>query len=567
MTYCSDTASVINGSCTGIGCCQSSIPPGLTSLRVEINSSSNHESVSRFNPCSYAFIVDQDDFNFSLSDLFRTRTSSLYNRVPVVFDWVIGNETCQEAISNKTGYACVSENSYCYESTNGPGYRCRCHSGYGGNPYVHGGCKDIDECKNKEKNNCTEICINTPGSYHCECPKGYDGDGWNNGTRCTAKEFPLLKIILGIGLSLLFLLIASTWAYWLWRKRRSMKLKEQFFHQNGGLMLQQKITSRRGDTFKIFTIKELERATNNYNASTIVGQGGFGIVYKGILPNNRIVAIKKSKLIDASQIDQFINELDILNVVKLLGCCLENQVPILVYEFISNGTLYHHIHEVGHLTSMSLEICLRIATEIAEALAYLHSAASMPIFHRDVKSANILLDNNLTAKVADFGVSRLVPIDHAQITTLCFQTGKLTDKSDVYSFGVVLLELLTGEKAVSLNRSQEDRNLAMYFVHAMEENRLFQTLEGRVRSEASVAKLMAIAQLAMRCLKLKGKERPTMKEVVVDLQGLRGFQDHPRFHDQESERLLCKTSQGCTEDSGGQYSMGNHFDMSLTLSR
>ncbi|XXG50356.1 hypothetical protein AAC387_Pa02g4386 [Persea americana] len=363
-----------------------------------------------------------------------------------------------------------------------------------------------------------------------------------------------------------------------------MKLKEKFFQQNGGLMLQQKISTRRSETFKIFTIEELERATNNYDASTIVGQGGSGIVYKGVLPNNRIVAIKKSKLVDASQIDEFINELDILsqvnhrNVVKLLGCCLEDQVPILVYEFISNGTLHQHIHQEGHFPAISLENRLRIATEIAEALAYLHSSASMPIFHRDIKSANILVDNNFTAKVADFGVSRLVPIDHTQITTLvhgtwgyldpeCLQTGKLTEKSDVYSFGVVLLELLTGEKVVCLNRSRDDRNLATYFVHVMKENRLFQVLNERVRGEASVEQLMAIAQLALRCLKLKGEKRPTMKEVVVDLQGLRGLQNHPSVHDQETEKLLCETSQGCTEDAGGQNSISEHFDISLTLSR
>ncbi|RWR74585.1 putative wall-associated receptor kinase-like protein 16 [Cinnamomum micranthum f. kanehirae] len=487
MSSCWSTTSVINGSCTGIGCCQSVIPADLkSSLLISI------------------------------------------------FD----------------GYA------------------------------------DIDECKDEKTHNCKQMCINMPGGYNCKCREGYHGDGWNNGTGCTAdpKEFPLVKVILGTGLSLLFLLTASTWTYWFWRKRRSMKLKEKFFQQNGGLMLQQKINTHRSDAFKIFTIEELERATNNYDASTIVGQGGFGIVYKGVLPNNRIVAIKKSKLVDASQIDQFINELDILsqvnhrNVVKLLGCCLEDQVPILVYEFISNGTLYHYIHEGGHLPSISLKNRLRIAAEIAEALAYLHSAASMPIFHRDIKSANILLDNNFTVKVADFGVSKLVPIDHTQITTLvtgtwgyldpeCLQTGKLTDKSDVYSFGVVLLELLTGEKVVCLNRSHDDRNLATYFVNVMKDNRLFQVLEERVRSEASEEQLMAIAQLPLRCLKLKGEKRPTMKEVVVDLQRLRGLHNQPSVHDQETERLLCETSQDCTDDAGGHSSIGGHFDMSLTLSR
>ncbi|XXG50347.1 hypothetical protein AAC387_Pa02g4378 [Persea americana] len=582
MSYCLDDPIVINGSCTGIGCCQSSIIPGIIGYLVNITSLNNR--TRSFYPCSYAFLVDQDfNLNFSVFNLSSTNFWDRNKQVPVVLDWAAShNETCEEA----TDYACLSENSICYNSTNGPGYSCKCSPGYQGNPYVHGGCIDIDECKDKHKNNCQQMCINMPGDYHCKCRKGYRGDGWNNGTRCTAdaKEFPVLKVVLGTGLSLLFLLIASTWTYWLWRKRRSMKLKEKFFQQNGGLMLQQKISTRRSDAFKIFTIEELGRATNNYNASTIVGQGGFGIVYKGVLPNNRIVAIKKSKLVDASQIDQFINELDILsqvnhkNVVKLLGCCLEDQVPILVYEFISNGTLYHHIHEAGHFPSISVENRLRIAAEIAEALAYLHSDASMPIFHRDIKSANILVDNDFTAKVADFGVSRLVPIDHTQITTLvqgtwgyldpeCFQTGKLTDKSDVYSFGVVLLELLTGEKAVCLNRSHDDRNLATYFVRVMKENLLFQVLEERVQSAATVEQLMAIAQLALRCLKLKGEKRPTMKEVVVDLQRLRGLQNHLSIHDQETETLLCETSQDCIEDTGGQYSIRSHFDISLTLSR
>ena len=357
------------------------------------------------------------------------------------------------------------------------------------------------------------------------------------------------------------------------------------FQQNGGFLLQQKISTRGVETFKIFTLEELERATNNYDKGNIVGQGGFGVVYKGVLSNNRTVAIKRSKIIDANQTEQFVNELAILsqinhrNVVKLLGCCLEDQVPILVYEFIPNGTLYDHIHEVGNVTSISLEDRLRIAIETAEALAYLHSATSMPVLHRDIKSANILLDDNFTAKVSDFGLSRLVPIDQTQISTLVmgtlgyldpeyFQTGYLTSKSDVYSFGVVLVELLTGEKPVFSNRSQEDRSLVMYFLNAMKENRLFQVLEEQIQSAGPKEQLMAISRLAKRCLKFKGEDRPTMKEVVAELHRLRRFQEPLLFHeDEETQSLLHGTSQGHTGEASGEYSSQKQMDLALEIGR
>ncbi|RWR74578.1 WAK-like protein [Cinnamomum micranthum f. kanehirae] len=175
---------------------------------------------------------------------------------------------------------------------------------------------DVDECK--DNNNCKEICINLPGSYYCTCPKGTRVMAGK--TELDVLPMPKDSCAPGTGLSLLLLIITSTWTHLVQRKRRSIKLKFKFFQQNGGLALQQKICTHRGETFKIFTIKELERAINNYNASMIVGQGS----YKGVLPDNKIIAIKKSKLVDTSQIEQFINELDILyqfnhrNVVNIL---------------------------------------------------------------------------------------------------------------------------------------------------------------------------------------------------------------------------------------------------------
>ncbi|KAM0005062.1 putative protein kinase RLK-Pelle-WAK family [Helianthus debilis subsp. tardiflorus] len=324
------------------------------------------------------------------------------------------------------------------------------------------------------------------------------------------------------------------------KKTKERRQRKRFFKRNGGLLLKQQeeaVPSSLDKTI-LFTSRELEKATNNFNENRILGRGGQGTVYKGMLADGRIVAIKKSKVVDENQLEQFINEVVILaqvshrNVVKLLGCCLETDVPLLVSEFIPNDTLYDYLHNGNHEFSISLTMRLQIATEVAGALAYLHSATSIPIYHRDIKTTNILLDDKYRAKVADFGTSRLVSIDQTHLTTLVkgtfgyldpeyFQSSQFTEKSDVYSFGVVLVELLTGEIPISLTRFGENKSLATHFVLAMEEGRVMSIFDVTVIKEGIRDSLLALANLAMRCLNTNGKHRPTMKEVAIELEIIR----------------------------------------------
>jgi serine/threonine protein kinase len=289
---------------------------------------------------------------------------------------------------------------------------------------------------------------------------------------CTCQQINFFFVVvnnavIGAVVLALSLLMGIWWLYKLVKKWKKIELKKKFFKRNGGLLLQQELRAAEGwvQKTKIYSSKELEVATDRFNVNRILGQGGQGTVYKGMLADGRIVAVKKSMVVDEGKLEEFINEVVVLsqinhrNVVKLLGCCLETEVPLLVYEFIPNGNLYKYIHDQNEDFLLSWEMRLRIAIEVAGALSYLHSATSIPIYHRDIKSTNILLDEKYRAKVSDFGSSRSISIDQTHLTTLVqgtfgyldpeyFQSSQFTEKSDVYSFGVVLVELISGQKPI-----------------------------------------------------------------------------------------------------------------------
>ncbi|KAI4307212.1 hypothetical protein L6164_030423 [Bauhinia variegata] len=530
-SFCISADQVPNKSCNGFGCSEKIISEGgLRAILFNADSMKNHTEVRDFNPCGHAFVVEDKAYNFSFTDL------SDFNRktVPIVLDWAVGDQTCQEAKPG-VGFACKAEHSECFDAKNGIGYLCKCSSGFRGNPYLLLGCVGIVAFTFL-----LHSCSTATNILNCGI--------------LLQRHYSVFSA--GVTICLLILLVGSVFVYLELKKRKLIAFRKQAFQKNGGILLQQQIAKDKDlvETAKIFTEKELRKATNNFDESMVLGQGGTGTVYRGVLSDNKVVAIKKSKIVDQKPVVQFINEVIVLsqinhrNVVKLLGCCLETQVPLLVYEFVTNGTLSDHLHNESQSCQLSWTIRLRVATETAGALAYLHSATSTPIIHRDVKTTNILLDDNLIAKVSDFGASKLVPLNKTQVTTLVqgtlgyldpeyFQTSKLTEKSDVYSFGVVLTELLTSKKALSFERPENERNLATHFVSSIREGCLLQILDNSLVNHKNTRQLKEVANLAEECLRVKGEERPTMKEVALELERIRIMDTDPWERDYWPSRI------------------------------
>ncbi|XP_037406370.1 LEAF RUST 10 DISEASE-RESISTANCE LOCUS RECEPTOR-LIKE PROTEIN KINASE-like 1.2 isoform X2 [Triticum dicoccoides] len=365
------------------------------------------------------------------------------------------------------------------------------------------------------------------------------------------KNVTIAGVVVGVGGALL---VAAVMVFLFIRKRRqrkvvnsSSKLLKYRYSGSGGTPTR----SRGGDMESgssqdmgnRFSYEELEEATDSFNENRELGDGGFGTVYKGYLGDGRVVAVKRLYNNSYRRVEQFVNEAAILarlrhpNLVMFYGCTSkESRELLLVYEFVQNGTVADHLHGPRAAErALPWPLRLSIAVESAAALTYLH-AIEPPIVHRDVKTNNILLDTDFHVKVADFGLSRLFPLDATHVSTApqgtpgyvdpeyhqCYQ---LTDKSDVYSFGVVLVELISSKPAVDITRQRNEINLAGMAISKIQKCRLEELVDVELgyESDPAARKMMTmVAELAFRCLQQNGEMRPPIREV---LDVLRAIQD------------------------------------------
>ncbi|CAA0842404.1 Probable LRR receptor-like serine/threonine-protein kinase [Striga hermonthica] len=305
-------------------------------------------------------------------------------------------------------------------------------------------------------------------------------------------------------------------------------------HHSSSKRRPSKRISIRIEGMKNFSYSEMALATNNFNSSTVVGQGGYGKVHKGILADGTIVAIKRAQQGSLQGDKEFLTEIELLsrlhhrNLVSLVGYCDDDGEQMLVYHFMSNGTLRDHLSGKSRMP-LNFFMRLKIALGSARGILYLHTEANPPIFHRDIKATNILLDSNFIAKVADFGLSRLAPVPELEgavpshVSTVVkgtpgyldpeyFLTHKLTDKSDVYSLGVVFLEILTGMHPIS-----QGKNIVREVNTAYRSGSIFSIIDERMGSYPSEC-VEKFVNLALKCCREETSGRPSMVEVVRELE-------------------------------------------------
>ncbi|KAL8129886.1 hypothetical protein V2J09_019041 [Rumex salicifolius] len=315
----------------------------------------------------------------------------------------------------------------------------------------------------------------------------------------------------------------------------------------------------KASNLKSFNFSDLKMATRNFRPDSVLGEGGFGPVFKGWIDENTFAATKPGTgmVIAVKRLNQesfqghrewlaevnYLGQLYHPNLVKLIGYCLEDEHRLLVYEFMPRGSLENHLFRRGsYFQPLSWNLRLKVAFGAAKGLAFLHSA-DVKVIYRDFKTSNVLLDTSYNAKLSDFGLAKDGPAgDKSHVSTRVMgtygyaapeylATGHLTSKSDVYSFGVVLLEMLSGRRAVDKNRPSGEHNLVEWArPYLTNKRKIFRILDNRLEGQYNLDAAHKVATLAFHCLSAETKLRPAMADVVKELEKLQDFKGTGNSH-------------------------------------